>query len=624
MFTEYDSYLFHEGKHTSCYNFMGAHIKIENKKRGVRFTTWAPNAKEVVVVGDFSNWEVREEFSLNKETENGIWTGFIQGLKKDMKYKFAIKDRYDNYVLKADPYARFSEIRPHTASIIKSKSSYKWTDRKWWRRKDINHYNTPMNIYEMNLGSWKNKSGEFLTYGDLSKELPSYLKEMGYTHVEFMPLTEHPLDQSWGYQSTGFYSPTSRYGESDELKELINDLHKEGIGVILDWVPGHFCRDQHGLAYFDGTATYEYAEGWKADNKGWGTLNFDLGRPEVKSFLISNAIYWLKEFHIDGFRVDAVTNMLYLSYGRNEGEWVSDEGSDINKYAVKFIQELNTMILEKFPNTILCAEEATTFEKVSFPVSEGGLGFHFKWNMGWMNDTLEYIEIDPIYRKYSHNKMNFSMMYNYNEHFILPLSHDEVVHEKKAMVDKMWGDYWNKFAGFRNYMTYTIGHPGKKLIFMGTEFGQFAEWRDSGELDWHLLKEFPMHKDTHKFFKALNKFYTENPALWEKDYEIDGFDWIEADNSEKSIYSFIRKGLSEQDTLIFICNFTPVYYENYKIGVPYKGKYKEVFNSDKKEYGGSGQVLDKPVTAKKEECNKRKWSISIKVPPMGAIVLKVE
>lgn len=625
LFTEYDSYLFHKGKHSSCYNFMGAHIKVENKKRGVRFTTWAPNAKEVSVIGDFSNWKTREEFSLKRETENGIWTGFIQGIKKNTKYKFVIKDKYDNCFLKADPYARFSEIRPNTASIIRAKSNYKWTDINWWNRKVINHYNKPLNIYEMNLGSWRNKDNKCLTYKDLAKELPIYLKEMGYTHVEFMPLTEHPLDQSWGYQTTGFYSPTSRYGDEDDLRELINSLHKEEIGVILDWVPGHFCRDQHGLAFFDGTPTYEYEEEWKADNKGWGTLNFDLGRPEVKSFLISNAIYWIKEFHIDGLRVDAVTNMIYLSYGRNEGEWIkNDEGTDINKDAVKFIQELNTTIIEKFPNTILCAEEATTFGKVSFPVKEGGLGFHFKWNMGWMNDTLEYIKIDPIYRKFNHNKMNFSMLYNYSEHFILALSHDEVVHEKKAMVDKMWGDYWNKFAGLRNYMTYMIGHPGKKLIFMGMEFGQFSEWRECGELDWHLIEEFKMHKDTHRFFKDLNKFYIDNPALWEKDYEVDGFNWIEADNGEQSIYIFMRQGTKKKDTLIFICNFTPVYYENYKIGVPFKGSYKEIFNSDKKEYGGSGQIMDKIIVAKKEKYHKRDWSIEIKVPPMGSIVLKVE
>lgn len=626
MFSEYDSYLFHEGKHYYCYNFMGAHIKFENKKRGVRFTTWAPNAEEVYVTGDFSNWEIREENKLSKITPYGLWSNFIQGIKKDEKYKFAIKTKNNGkYVLKADPFARKSEVRPDTASIITAKSNFKWTDNIWWKRCDREHYKKPINVYEMHLGSWKTKEGRFYTYDELAEELPKYILEMGYTHVEFMPLAEHPLDKSWGYQGTGFYSPTSRYGDSDGLKKLINELHNVNIGVILDWVPGHFCRDEHGLAYFDGEATYEYAEGWKAENKGWGTLNFDLGRPEVKSFLYANAFYWIKEFHIDGFRVDAVSNMLYLSYGRNEGEWIRNEdGTDINKYAVEFIKELNTNLIEKFPNILIVAEESTTWEKVSYPVEEGGLGFNYKWNMGWMNDTLEYVEIDPIYRKYDHNKMNFSMMYNYNEHFILPLSHDEVVHGKKSILNKMWGDYWNKFAGLRVYMTYMMGHPGKKLLFMGAEFGQFIEWREYESLDWHLPEEYEMHKKTQSFFKELNDFYKKNKALWEKDYEIDGFKWIDADNKNKSIFSFIRRGTKKKDTLIFICNFTPVYYESFKIGVPFKGEYSQVFNSDLEKYGGTDKKLNSKVRTIKENNNDFEYSIDINLPPMAGIVLKIE
>ncbi|MGL5649095.1 MAG: 1,4-alpha-glucan branching protein GlgB, partial [Clostridium sp.] len=401
--------------------------------------------------------------------------------------------------------------------------------------------------------------------------------------------------------------------------------HKENIGVILDWVPGHFCRDSHGLAYFDGAACYEYAEGWKADNKGWGTLNFDLGRPEVRSFLISNAIYWIKEFHIDGFRMDAVTNMIYLSYGRNHGEWIQNsDGTDINYDGVSFIRELNSHIIEKYPNIMLCAEESTTFPKVSFPVSEEGLGFHFKWNMGWMNDTLTYIEDDPIYRQYIHEKMNFSMAYHYNENFILPLSHDEVVHGKKSLVNKMWGDYFNKFAGFRAYMIYKMGHPGKKLLFMGGEIGQFIEWNSTKELDWHLVEKYEMHKNIQRFFKDLNKFYLHNSELWSRDYESEGFNWIDPDNRTQSIYSFIRKGKQKNEILVVLINFTPRYYENYEIEVPKKGTYIEVFNSDNNIYGGSGKINLEKSTTYEKEVDKLPYKIKIKIPPMGGMILRYE
>ncbi|WP_297635870.1 1,4-alpha-glucan branching protein GlgB [uncultured Clostridium sp.] len=623
MITEYNKYLFHEGNHILAYEFMGAHIKVEEKKRGVRFTVWAPKASEVYVVGDFSDWEIREEFLLGKITDRGIYSNFIKGVSKGAKYKFAIRKQDGEFVLKADPYARKSELRPDTASIVTSKSSYKWTDRKWWRRKKENIYKKPMNIYEIHLGSWKkDENGGFLKYEELAKILPSYLKEMNYTHVEIMPLMEYPLDESWGYQITGYYSPTSRYGDEDGLKMLINELHKAGIGVLLDWVPGHFCKDEHGLAYFDGCATYEYEEGWKAQNKGWGTLNFDLGKPEVKSFLISNAIYWLKEFHIDGLRVDAVTNMLYLDYDRKHGEWFANsDGTNINYYGVDFFKELNSILLDKFKNVILCAEESTTFNKISHKIEDGGLGFHFKWNMGWMNDTLEYVEADPIYRKYKHNNMNFAMMYNYSEHFVLPISHDEVVHGKKSLVNKMWGDYFNKFAGFRAYMTYMIGHPGKKLLFMGSEFAQFIEWREYEELEWSLLENHEMHRQTKKFVSELNKFYLDNKELWEKDHEVDGFQWIDADNGDQSIYSFVRKGENEEN-FIFILNFTPNYYESYKVGVPNDANYVEAFNTDRLEYGGSGKVMDRDIVVKEEVHHKSNFTVEVTIPPMGAIVLK--
>ncbi|MPM28311.1 1,4-alpha-glucan branching enzyme GlgB [bioreactor metagenome] len=447
---------------------------------------------------------------------------------------------------------------------------------------------------------------------------------MGYTHVEFMPLVEHPLDASWGYQGTGYYSVTSRYGDSEGLKQLINVLHRNGIGVILDWVPGHFCKDEHGLYHFDGTPTYEYQEEWKSENKGWGTANFDLGRPEVKSFLISNALFWLREFHIDGLRVDAVSNMLYLNYGRGEGEWKTNKfGGDGCLEGISFIKELNKAIFNEFKNILMIAEESTSWPSVCKPIEDGGLGFNFKWNMGWMNDTLKYVEVDPIYRKHNHNKMTFSMMYNYSENFILPISHDEVVHGKKSLVDKMWGDYWNKFAGLRLYLAYMMGHPGKKLTFMGYEFAQFIEWREYEELEWELIDKFEMHKLTQNYCKFLNNFYKENKALWELDYDNTGFEWIDADNSNQSIFSFIRKGNDIKDTLVFICNFTPVVYYDFRVGVPYNAKYKEIFNSDNKEFGGSNQLNEEIIGSEDISYHNRKYSISLKIPPMAAIILSI-
>ena len=626
--TEFNTYLFHEGKNYNSYAFMGSHIVTEKRKKGVRFSVWAPNAKNVYVVGDFSNFEIREEYRMEKVTEMGIWSLFIPDLKEDTLYKYSIENIYGVHTYKADPYAFKSEVRPNTASVIidEKKNKYKWNDRSWMaKRRKYNMYESPINIYEMHLGSWKTKNGKFLTYEELAEELPKYLKEMSYTHVELMPLTEYPLDASWGYQTTGYYSLTSRYGDELGFKHLIDELHKEGIGVILDWVPGHFCKDIHGLYRFDGTPTYEYQEGWKAENKGWGTCNFDLGRPEVKSFLISNAVYWLKEFHIDGLRVDAVTNMLYLNYGRKDGEWVRNRyGGDGNLEAIDFIKTLNTVISENFHNVMMIAEESTSWPKISKPIEEGGLGFNFKWNMGWMNDTLSYVEKDPVYRKYDHYKMNFSMMYHYSENFILPISHDEVVHGKKSLINKMWGDTWNKFAGLRAYSAYMIGHPGKKLLFMGCEFGQFIEWREYEQLEWFLIDKFENHKKTQNYFKALNRFYKEHKALWELDYDPNGIEWIDADDRDNSIYSFIRKGRNEEDLLIFIYNFTPVVRYDFRVGVPYLKEYVEVFNTDAIEFGGSGQVMTETLVAEKIEMNNKPYSIKIKVPPMAATVIAIK
>lgn len=620
--------LFLEGKEHSAYKFMGAHFITENRKRGVRFTTWAPRASKIYVIGDFNNWELKEEYSMKKINERGIWSLFLPKLEEGIKYKFAVVNECgNNTVYKADPYAFKSELRPNTASVLTKIKSFRWGDKRWLNKREKEGLdNKPMNIYELHLGSWKRKDGEFMTYEEISEVLVEYVKEMGYTHVEFMPINEHPLDASWGYQGVGYYSVTSRYGDLNGLKALINKLHKNNIGVLLDWVPSHFCKDEHGLFMFDGSPTYEYGAWWKANNEGWGTCNFDLGRPEVKSFLFSNAMYWINEFHIDGLRVDAVSNMLYLDYGREYGEWEPNiYGGNGNLEAIAFLKELNTIIKKEGKGAITVAEESTSWEGITKPVEEDGLGFDYKWNMGWMNDTLSYIELDPIYRKYHHNKMNFSMMYNYSEKFILPISHDEVVHGKKSLINKMWGDDWKKYAGLRLYASFMMGHPGKKLMFMGCEFGQFVEWREWEELQWNVIEEFDIHRKTKEYFKALNHFYLENSSLWLLDYEEEGFKWIDADNSEESVLSFIRIGKNKKEKLIFICNFTPEVYYDFKVGVPGLGEYVEVFNSDSLEFGGAGNIMgDSILKATEESFKDFDYSISVKVPPLGTLVLKVK
>ncbi len=620
--------LFLEGKEHSAYKFMGAHFVTENRKRGVRFTTWAPRSSKIYVIGDFNNWELKEEYSMEKINERGIWSLFLPKLEEGINYKFAVVNECgNNTVYKADPYAFKSELRPNTASVLTKIKSFRWGDKRWLNKREKEGLdNKPMNIYELHLGSWKRKNGDFMTYEEISHILPEYIKDMGYTHVEFMPINEHPLDASWGYQGVGYYSVTSRYGDLNGLKILINKLHKNNIGVLLDWVPSHFCKDEHGLFMFDGSPTYEYGAWWKANNEGWGTCNFDLGRPEVKSFLFSNAMYWINEFHIDGLRVDAVSNMLYLDYGREYGEWEPNiYGGNGNLEAIAFLKELNTIIKNEGKGAITIAEESTSWEGITKPVKEGGLGFDYKWNMGWMNDTLSYIELDPIYRKYHHNKMNFSMMYNYSEKFILPISHDEVVHGKKSLINKMWGDDWKKYAGLRLYASFMMGHPGKKLMFMGCEFGQFVEWREWEELQWNVIEEFDIHRKTKEYFKALNHFYLGNSSLWSLDYEEKGFKWIDADNSEQGVFSFMRIGKNKKEKLIFICNFTPEVYYDFKVGVPKLGEYVEVFNSDALEFGGAGNIMgDSILKAKEESFKDFDYSISVKVPPLGTLVLKVK
>ena len=684
--TDLNTYLFHEGKNYTSYAFMGSHQVTEKRKKGIRFTTWAPNAINVYVSGDFCNFAIEDKYKMEKITEKGIWSIFIEGVEPGIKYKYVVEDRTGNKVFKADPYAVTSEVRPATASITCGKTQYKWNDRSWMtKRKKFKMYDSPINIYEMHLGSWKRNGEDFKTYRELAEELPKYLSEMGYTHVELMPVMEHPLDASWGYQTTGYYSVTSRYGNADDFKYLIDCLHKENIGVILDWVPGHFCKDIHGLYKFDGTSTYEYKDEWKANNAGWGTYNFDLGKPEVKSFLISNAVYWLHEYHIDGLRVDAVSNILYLDYGRQGGEWFPNKyGGNGNLEAIEFLRELNSAVKKEFPTVMMIAEESTAWPKISQPVEYDGLGFDFKWNMGWMNDTLEYMKEDPLYRKYHHGKMTFSMDYNYSEHFILSISHDEVVHGKGSFLNKMWGDYWNKFAQLRLYIAHMIGHPGKKLMFMGTELAEFIEWRFYEGLEWDLVDKYETHRKIQNYVKTINQFYKDHPALWKYDFNPKGYQWIDARNADESIFTFVRKTDNKKETLIFICNYTPLVYYSHRIGVPYLGEYEVIFDTDSIDFGGSGFIhtqrpvvlkeiaatennnqideeiedcnleidrelnkdtdtskeveekleaeetikeldvnMDQPLIAEEIPYNDQPYSINIKIPPMAAIVLKV-
>ncbi|NLM97082.1 MAG: 1,4-alpha-glucan branching protein GlgB [Halanaerobiaceae bacterium] len=600
-------YLFHEGRNYKTYSGLGAHICKEGGVEGVRFSVWAPGARKVNLAGDFNNWQ-GDLNPMEKIKNSAIWTTFVPGIGKGELYKYQIYTGTGKLIYKADPYAFYSELRPGTASRVYPLNSYQWNDEKWMeKRKREAYYDKPVLIYELHPGSWRrDKSGNFLDFRQLADELAVYLKEMGYTHLELLPITEHPFDGSWGYQTTGYFSVTSRYGSPDDFKYFVDILHQNEIAVILDWVPSHFCVDDHGLAQFDGTCLYEPADPSLAYNE-WSSLNFDFGKKEVLSFLLSNAYYWFDIFHIDGLRVDAVSNLLYLK-GRE------------NKAAIEFLKDLNKIIFKSFPGVMMIAEDSTNWPLVTYPVDVGGLGFNFKWNMGWMNDLLEYIEKDPVYRKYHHHQLTFSFMYMYSENFVLPLSHDEVVHGKKSLLNKMPGDYWQKFAGLRCLYAYMMAHPGKKMLFMGAEFGQFIEWDYQKELDWFLL-DFPMHKKLHEYVRDLNHFYLKSPSLWDADYRTEGFEWIDADNNEQSILVFIRRSVTEDRYLIVLSNFTPVVYRNFRIGVPENTYYREVFNSDEERYGGSGvrnpdniKVCDKPW-------HNRSFSIKIDVPPLATIFL---
>lgn len=619
--SEYDRYLFNSGTHYNIYEKLGSHICNINGVDGVSFGVWAPNAKAVSVIGDFNQWDGRRN-PMRRLGPSGIWEIFIPGLMQYDKYKFYIKSKDNNVILKSDPYSNFNELRPNNASIVFDINKYIWNDSKWIdnRRKFISG---PINIYEVHLGSWKRvveEGNRPLSYVELADSLVSYVKDMGYNYIEILPVTEHPFDGSWGYQVTGYYAPTSRLGNPLEFKYFVDKCHQSGIGVIMDWVPAHFPKDEHGLAKFDGTALYEHDDPRQGEHPEWGTLIYNYGRKEVKNFLIANALFWIKEFHIDGLRVDAVASMLYLDYGKKDGEWIPNEyGGNKNIHAVEFLKHLNSIVSKEYPFVMMIAEESTSWEGVTKPVDEDGLGFTLKWNMGWMNDFLKYIKTDPLYRKYEHDKLTFSMMYAYSEKFVLVLSHDEVVHGKSPMIGKMPGDLWQKFANYRVAMGMMYGHPGKKLIFMGGEFAQFSEWSEARALDWSLL-QFNDHINIKNYFRDLNNLYIKEPALWEKDYDPEGFKWINCDDSEKSIVSFVRR--SSYDTLIFICNFTPNTYNYFKLGVPIQGVYKEIFNSDDTKYGGSNVINCDDILTNKMECDGFENSLLIKVPPLAVSVLK--
>ena len=605
---------------------LGAHLTEENGEKGVRFTVWAPNAKEVSVVGEFNHWDTRVN-KMSRIDDGEIWKIFIPGIKEGDVYKYAIMPQHGGpHIMKADPYGYYAEVAPATASRVYDMNHYEWQDAEWQeKKKRTQSYGQPMLTYEVHLGSWRRTpEGNQLSYRDMAEQLVNYAKEMNYTHIEFMPLCEHPYEGSWGYQATGYYAATSRFGAPDDLRYLIDKAHQAGIGVIMDWVPGHFCKDDPGLRDFDGRNLYESDNPQRADNAGWGTTNFDYGRTEVQSFLISNAIFWMDQYHIDGLRIDAVANMLYLDYGRQSGEWQANKyGGNGNLEAIDFLHKLNEAVFREYPQALMIAEESTSWPNISKPVYMGGMGFNYKWNMGWMNDTLSYFSLDPIYRKWHHDKITFSMMYAFSENFVLPLSHDEVVHGKCSLINKMPGDYWQKFAGLRAFFGYWMAHPGKKLLFQGGEFGQFVEWKWDTSLDWHLPEKYEMHTKMLEFSKNLNKFYVENKEFWQVDFDWGGFEWIDCDNADDSMLSFIRRA-DDGEFVIAICNFTPAVRHGARFGVPKAGVYEEVFNSDAAEFGGSNVLNENDIPSQEVPWNNKAQSIQVTVPPLATIYLRLK
>ncbi|MDF2877367.1 MAG: glgB [Clostridia bacterium] len=623
LFSKKDFDLFNQGADYEVYNKLGANFRQIKGVEGVVFAVWAPHAKRVSVVGEFNNWDGRRH-PMGYIEGTGVWALFIPDMKELDVYKYEIKTQKNILLYKADPYARYSQIRPNTASVIYNPNNYKWKDKNWLeKRKNKQYYKEPVSIYELHIGSWKRHAdGAFYTYREVADHLVVYVEEMGYTHIELMGITEHPFDGSWGYQVTGYFAPTSRYGTPDDFRYLVDTMHKHHIGVILDWVPAHFPKDAFALEKFDGEPLYEYIDEKKAHHPQWGTLIFDYSKPQVQAFLIANALLWLTQYHIDGLRVDAVASMLYLDYGR-EGDYIANKyGGRENLDAVAFLKNLNQAAYSQVPGIMMIAEESTSWAGVSHPVEAGGLGFGFKWNMGWMNDFLSYMKLDPYFRKHHHKKITFSLMYAFSENFIQVLSHDEVVHGKSSMIYKMPGNEWQKFANLRVAYGYMFMHPGKKMLFMGNEFAQTKEWNEDGELDWGLMAYKP-HACIKEYVKDLNVLYRKNKCLWEIGNGYENFEWIDCDNKDQSIVSFIRKGPAAKDRLIAVINFTPVTWQNYRIGVPDKAVYTEILNSDSQCYGGTGVINDK-VRAEDTPWHDKAYSIEISIPPLGICVFTIE
>ena len=623
---ELDQYLFGQGNHYEIYQKMGAHKVTCNGKEGVYFAVWAPHARRVAVIGDFNGWDFEADY-MERQEPLGIYTLFVPGVKEGDLYKFCIETEQGKRIFKADPFANYAELRPGTASRVTDISHLKWTDDAWMKTRETwDHKVNPMSIYEVHLGSWMRHPGRedegFYTYREFAEAITEYVKDMGYTHVELMGMAEHPFDGSWGYQVTGYYAPTSRYGTPEDFAYMINYLHRNNIGVILDWVPAHFPRDAHGLADFDGTPTFEYADPRKGEHPDWGTKIFDYGKAEVKNFLIANALFWIEHFHVDGLRVDAVASMLYLDYGKQDGQWVANKyGGNENLEAIEFFKHLNSVVLGRNKGAVMIAEESTAWPKVTGAPEDDGLGFSLKWNMGWMHDFTEYMKLDPYFRKNAHNMMTFAMSYAYSENYILVLSHDEVVHLKCSMLNKMPGLGFDKYANLKVGYAFMTGHPGKKLLFMGQEFAQLREWSEERELDWFLLAE-PEHQAIQNWYRDLLHLYKKNKAMYEMDSDPSGFQWINADDCFRSIYSFMRHSKDGKKNLLFVCNFTPMERPDYRVGVPRRKQLKLILNSDDKKYGGKGEerpLVYKPV---KQECDGQKYSFAYPLPAYGVAVFE--